>query len=317
MATFEETLQEMQLGGLVLPVSSRTWSGGRDFQRTRQPYRAGQRTTDTGRQPYTWVLEVPLFHGVDADHWPGLYGQLVDLLNDEDRKGEVDYIDPVLGPFQVKVVSWREVSSAQARHGAAFEITLEENSQDEAISRFTLADSDPSADARALAALCDELIEEAGLDDDDLDAAFKDAGLPRTGEEQRWTSGSFFAESFADYEATVTAGRQRVEDIASEVERIVSRVESVMALEVFDTPALWPTFATLARFSGAVVREGAATARQGPRLLDFRTSGVTSIAQVAAELYGDASRVEELLDLNALANPLLIPAGTTLRVPSS
>ena len=50
------------------------------------------------------------------------------------------------------------------------------------------------------------------------------------------------------------------------------------------------------------------------RIVDHVTTGRTSVFEIAAKLYGDRKRAEEILQNNPQLRPLFIPPGTVFRV---
>jgi hypothetical protein len=151
---WEEIMQDGSLGGIVLPIARRGFVLGRAGARVRLPYQPGQAVEDTGREPFTFKLQVELFADIDPDHYPGRYEELLELLTDEDRKGEVEYVDPMLGPFDVKVwqVDGDEVS--ESRNGVTLNLVLEEVSL---TARGFTVEQRPSPEAEAAEAGCSVL----------------------------------------------------------------------------------------------------------------------------------------------------------------
>src|SRR5687768_5117399 len=115
---WEQILADAKLGDVTFPLHSRAMSGGRDGARIKPPYQAGQGAEDTGRQPYVFKLRIELFADINPDHYPTLFEELLDVFTNDDEQSEVEYVDPLLGTFRVKVWEWDVDENATARDGA-------------------------------------------------------------------------------------------------------------------------------------------------------------------------------------------------------
>lgn len=318
---WSEILQECKLGDLVLPVASVSRAGGFDFARQRYPFRPGQDVEDTGRMPTTFSLRVPLFAGMRLEGgdelYPARYEELLFLLNDSARAGEVEYVDPVLGTYRVKVARWNNDDTSTERDGSLFTIELEERIAEEASLRLTLSETGGNAQSRAaeLGEEVDAGLEEQGVTKEALDEGFRSAGYPLEGDEKDWPDGEVFASAVSNGFAALNAGALAVDDAAAQVDRFTARVDAVLAFDALEALDAWSVRSSLVRlretFARAAERVVSSDSR---RLTTFTTQGTTSIYRIARDLYGDARQADALLRLNALANPLAIPAGTVLRV---
>src|SRR5687768_3286370 len=130
MGLWEQQLHEASLGGVAFPVASRRITGGRAYAPRKYPHRDGQDVEDTGREPYTFELEVPLFADVDAAHYPDTYEALRLVVDDEADRGELEYVDVELGPVPVKVRQWNWSQTARERDGGVFSVVLEERTHE-------------------------------------------------------------------------------------------------------------------------------------------------------------------------------------------
>lgn len=316
MATWEEIAAEGQIGDLVVPISRRQMSGGRSAARIKLPYQPGQDFEDTGREPFAFKVEIPLYADVDESHYPQLYTDLVALLTDERVKGEVEYIDPILGPFEVKVIDLSEEHVSDVRHGATITIGLEERSLD--VRTFTVTRlTSASADATDAAADLDDALEEQGVSDDAVSAALTDAGLPLTDEER--TSASTrnvgATEGIArDFVDEMREGALLADEIVSRVDVVRARVSALMALGQLRSADGIAGYLAGLRLIDAVSRLAEETLARAVPIVEIAVTGATDIYTLAAKLYGDIGRADDILARNPGASPLSLRVGTTLRV---
>lgn len=318
---WSQILQTCKLGGLELPVATLRRTGGFSFARQKYPFRPGQDVEDTGREPLRFTLTVPLFEGMTLEGgsalYPGRYEELMFLCVDSARAGEVEYIDPVLGPYRVKIATFNADDNSNDRDGGLFTIELEERIAEEESLRLTLSETGGNALSRAseLGEDVDARLEERGVTKSDLSQGFKDAGYPLEGEEVAWPEGEVFSSAVTSGFAAMSAGALAVDDVAAQVDRFTGRVDAVLAFDALEELDAWSARSSLVRlretFSRAAERLVASDSR---RITTFVTTGSTNLYRIAQQLYGDARQADSIARLNAIANPLAIPAGTTLRV---
>lgn len=309
MGLWEELLQPATLGEVELPVGRRRITGGRTIARKELPYVGGQEVEGMGRRARRLEVEVELFADVDEALYPERYEQLVTVLDSEDAT--TTWNDPVWGPIQVAVTQWDAVEDARARDGVTISIALEEVGFDQQPSQaeswlFVTSDrSRAETDGDEL----DATIAEVGITDREIAAAWAAAGHARKAAESLR-----FARQVVALIEDIDDAPQDAEAIAAKVDRVRARLESVVRLAQSRTSAAWPVLERGMRLIDTVVRIGdAAIARQG-RIVIHTTKGMTSIYELASQLYGDPRRVDEILRRNPLPRPLFIPAGTVLRV---
>src|SRR5262245_16894655 len=138
---WQELLAPATLGGVEFPVRARAFSGGRDFARITPAHFDGQLVDDRGRKAIIFRLRVELWADVNETHYPGIYDQLLEVFARPDR--EIEYQDPVLGPFPVKIAQFEVEEDAEQRNGASISITLEEITA-EGATAFILPERSPA-----------------------------------------------------------------------------------------------------------------------------------------------------------------------------
>lgn len=310
MGLWEELLQDAMLGGVVLPVTTRRIQGGRDFARKKLPFVGGQEVEDTGRKPRMIEVETELFRDVDEDYYPARYEELIAVLDNDTDQSEVEWHDPVWGPINVKVASWTANEEAESRDGVKVKLTLEETGflveNNLRVSLLSLSDE---GTAEQNGAEFDALIDELAITGGQVETAWEDSGFKKKPGET-----TSFASQVTQLTSALDAGLQRADQVEALVNRVQARTESVMSLPASRTAAAWEVLDIGARLIDSVAAIGEATVSRQVRIITITTNGPTSVFELANQLYGDASRVDEVLQANPQKRPLFIPAGTRLRV---
>src|SRR5690348_3757315 len=102
MGFFQEQLHTASLGGIEFPLTDRKTKYVRDIPQHEYPFRDGHDAEPTGRKGRVWELEVHLFTGMTwggaTPLFPETYEALISLFEDPDLQGEVEYVDPFIGP---------------------------------------------------------------------------------------------------------------------------------------------------------------------------------------------------------------------------
>lgn len=310
---WDEILGEATLDGVAFPLESRSISGGRDAAALVFPYQPGQDFEDTGRRAHVFKLRIPLYADVDESHYPELYERLLGICVDEDTKAEVEYQDPVLGPFRVKVLAFDIDETAMERNGATLQLTLGEQSL--SVRTFTLEQRrSPAAEAEAAGEDLDDALEEQGVSDDEVSSAIDASGHPLSGDEKSATSGTRGASLARDFVEALSEGAQLADEIAARVDQVRARVDSILALPALRTPAGWAGYAAGLRLVDACSQLATDALSRAVPIVEHTVRGRVDVYTLAVQFYGDVSRAEELLAKNPQRNPLFIQPGTVLRV---
>lgn len=287
----KEHLSPFAYEGVEFPALDTSLSAGHDSAKHAGYRQRGADVETTGPKPKVIKVKVPLYNGL---HWPsalfpGVYADLVRVL-DSTPQGLLTH--PTRGLLSVHVDEWTESFEGKTKDGLTLEITFTEQRGEATLLEFAPAAS-PADVAIAQAAAVDAAA--AGL-------SLADRFL-----------------GFADDVASV------MDDLASADATLTQAIASADALvrrcqDDLDDPALaasqyFPLRSAVGATLAAVTARVAE--RSGDRPGTFRLPVAMSIAEVAAhpDVYGDASRMGDLLAVNALADPSDIPAGTTLLVP--
>lgn len=293
---WEQTLLEASLGYVVFPVADRQVQTGRNFARNIYPYRDGQGVEDLGRKVYQFNLTVPLFRSVDAEHYPDTYLRLLSIIEDDDQRGEVEYVDPEFGPVQVKIVDYSWRTQAERRDGGVLTIQLEERGFEQSLlenlNRF--ADSGPTRAAQH-------------AQDVDFDAA-------ATGEEP----GFSLTATWQAFQDAIDQGALATDEIAAALDEVYLVAEKVVNFSAKDELERFSLYNSLVDFLGAAedVAEAAADKSVGALLVDVVLPDDMDMWQVATRYLADPDRAGEIAFHNS-GNPLLYARGQTLKVPAS
>jgi hypothetical protein len=84
-------------------------------------------------------------------------------------------------------------------------------------------------------------------------------------------------------------------------------------IQVLKNPIMWERAYAYKRVWSAAVKLRNDLNKQAPRVLIYVAPIDTSIGAVSRAIYGDASYASQIMQLNAIPNPLAIPKGAQLR----
>jgi prophage DNA circulation protein len=309
MGFWESGLMEASFAGITFPVGDRALVGGRAFARHRPAYASGQRTEDQGRDPYVVQLTIPLFRGVSEDHYPGIYDQLRLAFDDPETGGVAEFVDPELGPYTARVGSWKWATDPELRDGGIFTVTFEEEGDaagpiESNVSRATASSVESAADD------ADAELSALGITAADVVQAIAAGGFPATSRLFAGTPiGSIVTnvvEKVNEAEATAAAVTGLVEQAASQI--------GIVAQLAGDQPDGAVAFGRLFDTINALRAWGEARASAAGPLLSLTTTSPTSVYELAAMLYGDASRVDEVLAAVPTMHPGIVQPGTSAQV---
>jgi prophage DNA circulation protein len=310
MATWDDTLSPYKLDGIEFEASARPRRGGRAIVARKYPNRDGQDVEDLGREPYRYELVVPLFHGVNPEHWPNLFDQLVAVL--ENPPANLEYQDPEHGVVTVTVVDWDDGLDSGQRDGTILKFTLEERMLDVVNLGRTLTTS-VLTDPTELAAQLDDAMAEAGIDENTVKAGFAKAGAELDVDEQG-DPGTLWESQIAETMARIDDGAAAADVIVSQVERVRVRLDVLTSTEEARTADGQPVYEAAMLLAASLEQRARAFAADAPSLVEHRVLVETSIFEIANSLYSDPARVADLLARNPMADALFIPAGTVLVV---
>lgn len=311
---WERILQPASLGGVEFPLARRRWTGGRDGARLEFPHQPGQAADDTGRKPRALELVIELFADVDESHYPGRFRELVSLFESDTLLGEVEYVDPILAPMDVKVWDFSVEEDATTRNGAVVTVNIEEVSQDVQSSALSPRRSARSTATETSLAL-DEELASLGVSDEEIALAFEKSGAPLAGsDEKNWPAGQKITSLTTAFVEGLDAGLQTVDEVAARADTVRRRVASLTALAELRTVQGWGAYSAALQLVDALADMSETAARKAVAVIELTLSSQTSATELAAKLYGDRTRAEEIVRRNPTRRPNAYPAGTVLRV---
>jgi len=312
MATWDSYLQPASFDGVEFPLSSREISGGRAWAPRRYPNRPGQSGEDVGREPYMFELEIPLFHGVDPNHYPTLFEQLRAVFDDPQTTGEAEYVDPELGPLNAKVTQWRWITDAGRRDGGLLRVSIEEVTFDDQV--LAVQTGDPQRDTESHAETLDSELDDFDLAEADLEEDFEENGVGLSEDEQDRQSGELWSTQVTRFVEEIEDGISDAEAVADRIDTIRTRIGLLGARSELQGPAGVHALHAAARLAESLGELGARAVIDAPPLVEHRIETSLSVYEVSSLLYGTPDRADEILQRNPSGSPLMIPAGTTLVV---
>lgn len=313
MGLWEETLHEASLGGVPFPVSDRRISGGRAYAPRKYPHRDGQDTEDTGREPYVFELVIPLFADVDPSHYPDTYASLRGIVDNEDLQGELEYVDPELGPLPIKVRQWTWSETARERDGGIFSITLEERSHEPFL--FAILQAPPEARATAVD-LGRELDALGTVGEDDIRAAWAAEGADFGDYEIEPKDGELWTGLTTDFFDALEEDALAADELTERVDRFRFRGGIVLGMDELQDPEAWTGAQLLMRLLDSVSQAAESYAAQQPAATLWRVPQEMSAWEISLRNFATDERAEEIMRLNPIANPLFYPAGMVVTLPS-
>lgn len=324
---FGNDMPECILDGITLPVSSRRISGGRAIVARKYPNRDGQSSEDLGREPYTIELEIPLFADVHVNHYPRLWDELRAKL--DDPPDELEFQDHELGTLRVSIKApWTSDMVATKRDGVVVHLILEEDSLDTVSSTTTRSGRDDNTAATQTpehsGANVDHELETTGVTTDRILRAFTAAGVLSTLTQEARSStfvpGTLFQTIGASFSTFLNGvGVRTADDVAAQVDVLRAQVDVLVSLPELQDPQFASVTTNAMLFLSACAYAASVAVYDAPAMVEEVLLATQSVFEVAARLYDDATRSEQIMNLNSGRGIdwLFIPAGTRLQVLSA
>lgn len=310
---WEQNLQQAALGGVAIPIKSIRRSGRRRAARHEFPYRDGQMVEDIGRGALTFELTVPLFRGMEpvtpgVPLYPDVYNELRNVFDAIGEYGEVEWVDPELGPIPVKVMTHEWVVTSDERNGGTFRIAIEEVSEEAFVGLFLRSEEPKTASIREATFIDENMpIDRTTI----LEAwAIDGVAFPTSSPE------TMFSDAVGAFVDDLSAAASTADDVRATVDTFRGRVDVVLNMPEIDAPSAWPVRTSLVLLSDLVTEMGERALAKAPQLIDYTVPEVQSHWTIALILYGDRSRAAEIVQRNPIENPLFYPRGRVLRVLS-
>ena len=278
--------------GVDFPVVDVTTTDGHDSARHAGYLQAGADIETTGRKPGAIKLKIAFFEGIRG--WPAnlfdiVRVELVEAFQDNPY-GQL--IHPSRGPMQVHVDEWVEPLEGRVRNGCWLDVAMTEQRGASSLLDPALRPTDPATDLTTAAAAADAAAP-PGVDDDPSVLDLVNAAL----------------EVVDAANATFLASGGSLSGLVAAVGDRLLAVAPFGADVYLYRIALERTLAAALTLQSALASTGG-----GPRTFTVPTP--LSIQRIAGlpQVYGDPTRARDLLDANAITDPLFVPAGTVLIV---
>jgi hypothetical protein len=300
-----ENLQPASLDGIVFEIAERRVTTGRALARYRYPYRDGQGVEDLGRSVYVWNLEVPLYRSVGLAQYPGTLDDLIRLVEDADKKAEVEYVDPEWGPFRVKIpengFEWS--TTGETRDGGMLSLTLEEISFDQSVTQNL---ESPRLAGRANAAFL------AGNIDNNL----QNLDAPDIPSDIDPNEGFSLTDTWNAVQNGLDTAALAADDVAAKIDEVTLISQKILNFSAGDELERFSLYNSTVDFIAAAkdVGDDSGDAPPGETLVERTLTATLSSFQIAQWLYGDSFRASEIEFNNPTPNPLAYPIGTTIKV---
>lgn len=286
---------------IEIDIADRRVESGRQFARYRYPYRNGQGIEDIGRKIYIWTLKIPLFAGVNPAHYPGTLDSIIKLIDSDKTRGEVEYIDPEWGPFDVKIAEWTWETVPDQRNGGILTLTIEERSFDQSIEdNLNKPELAKRALATKMAARSDYLLNVAGVK------------LPKVSDKTDLT----LTEMWQKLQDELDTQALAVDDIAARIDEVYLVGQDVYNFSAEDEIERFSLHNSITDFLGAAedVGNDSGDTPPGEKLVTKILPDTMSMYQIAQWLYNDPVRADEIVFNNPTSNVLAYPRGSEIKV---
>lgn len=307
---WEKQLFECRYGGIRLDVQTTQDSLGRALATHRIPHREGSPVRDQGAEPRVTNCRI-IFFPVDAADDPRERFYFFKALVDEGRTQT--FVHPITGSYRAKVGELSVSAAAEPRETIMVECSFHEDSDVPAV--FESGAGAPTISgvdevSAAAADLDDGLVEVNAELDDDLLPLETTVGTDCVTQVQAWET----AASDADTGITPREVNLQLVALSDQISDETDRLE--LALH----PERQPIARALSNLHHSVRRAASAFIEESPSIIEITVLAPTNVYALAARTYpGEPveQRVEQLLQLNDIANPARIEANTRVKAYST
>jgi prophage DNA circulation protein len=296
--SWEEDISVASFRGLSFEVLSIRDSITRRVVEHKFPYRDGASLEDTGREPRPFDIEGDFI----SDNY---LEELINFSKIADEGATGPFVHPLFGTFQAKVMAFDINHEGERRDSATFTLQLKEDGTNTKVPDFSGVESagdDLTRETETVVSISEEIVEFTPPDDTDwldlVDRAVEDAL-------------AFIDDVDAivdDLETRFEQMRKTALDAIDEVVAMTDRAVDTV------TSVTTPLVQGLHSIVIAAKRLRERAERIKSKIVELPIDVTAPLTTTAMRLYGDASRVDDLVRINKIRNPFLIPAGTRLRV---
>ncbi len=314
MADFWEGLSLAAINGVEFDIKGRVIQGGHAFGRHHYQGRRGQDTEPTGGSPLVITIVIELFQTpAQPENYPLKYNAIANVITDVGIGGQVEYIDPLFGLLAMQVSTFTLDEQAERRNGGVITITMEERSTDALDLTVPVVGARPGPRAIATGRELDAALPSAGVFDEHMISAFSTSGYPLSGAEAAYPLGSVMQNCARDSVTRMTNTAATIDYATGEVERFRARIDAMLSLPEMLVAEAWDARRALVVLADAIEQTALEVlAKGGAQATCAPPAGGTTAHAIAAKLYGDASRWQDVVSVNGqIRNPLRIGSTTS------
>lgn len=328
-----QQLAKAAFDGIAFPVTGYEVSGGIRDHIHEYPHSPGGAAEKLGRRLYSMRMSAVFDQrvtGYGDNLWPG---DLSDLRNRWEQQVTSTLTIPTIGDIQAYCKSWTERVDPKRQSGVEMELEFVE-------------DQSQAFLVNGLVQVTSTTLQSAGTNFDEQFQPLLDGGTvsataptriipPPAGTRPRATTfaGAYtqLRESDASTLTKIRAAYQTAITVIETPNRFADQVlraaETLVTLcqqnyeriRVLKNPLMWERAYAFKRVWAAGAKLKNDLGKQAPRILIYVAPIDTSIGAVSRAIYGDSSYATQIMQLNAIPNPLAIRKGSQLRYydPSS
>lgn len=299
---WESLLFEASFGGIRIDVQSTSDANGRVLATHQSPHRDGAAVEDMGGEARVTRCRV-IFFQVSDDDDP--HDRFAFFLAAKNRGATLTFVHPISGSYKAKIGQFDWSANADERGVIAVDCSFHEDADEPEI--FGLGAGAPNlsgvdevdAAAASLSAAIDEVNAALGLE---LETDVGEQSLA-------------LAEELAAGGDDLTA-----RDVNLKLVALSNEIQAATdELEVATDIDRYPIMVALSNLHYAVRRAADAVIEKTPRIIEIRVAAPTPLYTIAARTYGAdeaEERFEQLIRLNSIRDPSVIPGGTVLKAES-
>lgn len=222
--------------------------------------------------------------------WPG---DASDLRDRFERQVIGELVIPHIGAIQAQCTDWStEIDYARMRDGERAKFTFLED-----IQAALLAANVVQLAPEGLTFMSEAMVDEA-----------EDLGL----DPAPFTSLENLTSAIDDMASDITSFGAAYIDTVTQVIEACVRIDETM--EALGRPENWTLARSVRKLGATAIKLKKDVLRKSAPMTTYTTPKEMSVVEVALTLYGETARAKEVMQLNALEDPMRIPPGTVLRV---
>jgi len=289
-------LPRTQLGDIVFPAEVHDVDGEYRHHVHEYPHSDGGATEKLGRKLYHFNI-VALFQATFTGY-PDLYPNGMNTVRSYFEQGKtIQFTHPTIGTFPVLIVRWKQNKSARVRSGEKVTIEVLEQQQQE-----FLATTIVSADDTAIGPTMAQLRAELALIKKDLNLTRNDVSLLDA------------LQAGVNSVLAVRDTTQMVGNLyASNLQSVISLCEQLDVAASMQDPRAWPVVEILLTLLDQTRSSLNDLHSNAAQLKTFTVPYTQSLLDVTIHIYGDATRLGDLISLNSVDDVSRVPAGTSIR----